>query len=223
VYAASAAAQELGLRMDGASAAVQGYGKVGRAAVEAFSAQGARVVAVSDVRGGVAHPNGIDPAALAVWVGDHGTVAGFPGGTPVSNAALLETACDVLVPAATENQITGENADRIRARILAEGANGPTTGAGADILARRDDVFVLPDILCNGGGVIVSYLEMCQSAQLEQFTFEQVDGKLRARMEQTFRAVLAFSREQEVDMRTAAHMLAVRRAADAIVARGFQP
>ncbi len=216
------AAKHLGIKLDQATAVVQGYGNVGQSTVDYLAQDKVKVTAVSDVEGGVYNPQGLDTAKLKEWVKKHKTVKGFPGGTSISNKDLLELQCDILVPAATENQITRDNAGKIKAKIIAEAANGPTTVEASDMLSKRG-VFIIPDILCNGGGVVVSYLEMSQSAQLEQFTFEEVNERLKRRMDKTFNSVLALSKEKGVDMRTAAHMIAVKNVVDSMVSRGFLP
>ena len=183
---------------------------------------GARVVAVSDVVGGIHRAGGLDIKALNAWTAEHGTVVGFPGAQPVSNADLLELDCDILAPAALENQITGDNAARIRPRILAEGANGPTT-PDADVILARNGVFVIPDILCNAGGVTVSYFEWVQDLNRDQWSEAIVNAKLSEIMVRSFGEVLAMSLRENVDMRLAAYLLAVDRVASATALRGIYP
>ncbi|MFH1054922.1 MAG: Glu/Leu/Phe/Val dehydrogenase [Candidatus Altiarchaeota archaeon] len=220
VYTIEACAQRIGLRLYGSRAVVQGYGNVGKSTVDDLVPLGVKVVAVSDINGGVYDPNGLDIAKLNEWVAQNKTVKGFPSGKPVSNSEILELDCEILIPAATENQITKDNADKIKAKIIAEGANGPTTVEATKMLYKRG-VQIIPDILCNGGGVIVSYLEMTQSAQLEQFTLDQVNSKLKQRIIQSFEKVYNYSEENKVDPRTAANILAVKNVLAAMEARGY--
>ena len=147
----------IGLEASGATAVVQGFGNVGAVAAQSLVKQGLKIIAVSDVGGGLHNPRGIDLRQLEAWFAQHRTVVGFPEAEPIANADLLTLPCDVLVPAALERQITAENAGQLRCRVLAEGANGPTTPEADEILNRRGDIFVVPDILCNAGGVVVSY------------------------------------------------------------------
>ncbi len=208
--------------VEGARVAVQGFGNVGAVAARLLQEAGARVVAVSDSRGGIYNPDGLD--AHAVWrhKRETGSVVEFPGAEPISNEALLELPCEVLIPAALENQITAENAPRIQARVVAEGANGPTTPEADDILAERG-VFVIPDILCNAGGVIVSYFEWVQDLQYFFWSEDEINERLSARMRGSFRAVLRLARERGVNMRTAAYIRAIDRVARAIAIRGIYP
>jgi glutamate dehydrogenase/leucine dehydrogenase len=160
--------------------------------------------------------------ALKAWKAEHSTVVGFPGSEDISNAELLELDVDVLVPAALENQITGDNAERIKARIVAEAANGPTTPDADEILWRKG-VFMIPDILCNAGGVTVSYFEWVQDLNRDQWSEEVVNSKLTAIMVRSFGEVLAMAERESVDMRTGAYLLAVDRVADATALRGLYP
>jgi glutamate dehydrogenase (NAD(P)+) len=183
---------------------------------------GARVVAVSDSLGGIHAPGGLDIRAVKAWKAEHGTVVGFPAAERIDNAALLELDVDVLVPAALENQITSANAHRVQARILAEAANGPTTPDADEILHRRG-VFLIPDILCNAGGVTVSYFEWVQDLNRDQWSEEVVNSKLTAIMVRSFGEVIAMAEREQVDMRTAAYLLAVDRVAQATQLRGLYP
>jgi glutamate dehydrogenase/leucine dehydrogenase len=183
---------------------------------------GARVVAVSDSSGAIANPAGLDYAALAAHKERTGRVSGFPGSSEVGAAELLELDCDVLVPAALENQITSDNAARIRARLIAEAANGPTTPRADEILHARG-IPVIPDILANGGGVTVSYYEWVQNIQDEQWDAETVDVKLRKKMVSAFHRVFDLAKEKNLDPRTAATVLAVGSVAHVTELRGIWP
>lgn len=206
----------------GLRVAVQGCGNAGAHFATLAAAEGARLVAISDSGGAVVEPGGIDVAALLRHKEKTGSVAGYGAAHATSNEGLLETDCDVLVPAALENQITAANADRIRARVVAEAANGPTTPAADEILHRRG-VVVIPDILCNGGGVTVSYYEWVQNLQDDRWDEETVNGRLRRRMSRAFHAVFDLARDRKVDPRTAAYILAVGRVSRVTELRGIWP
>jgi glutamate dehydrogenase (NAD(P)+) len=222
VFTLLQASRALKIPLAGARIAVQGYGNAGSIAAELLAAEGSTIVAVSDSSGGIHNPAGLDPAKVSAWKREHGTVVGFPGSTEVSNAELLELPCDILVPAALENQITQANAPRIQAKIIAEAANGPTTPEADAILYDRG-VFLIPDILCNAGGVTVSYFEWVQDMQSFFWTEERINESLKGIMDQAFEAVYAMAQRHEVDMRTAAYMVAVARVAEATTLRGLYP
>jgi glutamate dehydrogenase (NAD(P)+) len=222
VFTLLQASRALKIPLAGARVAVQGYGNAGSIAAELLAAEGSTIVAVSDSTGGIHNPAGLDPAKVSAWKREHGTVVGFPGSTEVSNAELLELPCDILVPAALENQITQANAGRIQAKIVAEAANGPTTPEADAILYDRG-VFLIPDILCNAGGVTVSYFEWVQDMQSFFWTEERINESLKGIMDRAFEAVYAMSQRHEVDMRTAAYMVAVARVAEATTLRGLYP
>lgn len=205
-----------------ATVSVQGYGNAGSIAATLLAAEGARIVAVSDSSGGIHNPAGLDPAKVSAWKREHGTVVGFPGSDEISNQAILEVACDILVPAALENQITRHNAPQIQAKVVAEAANGPTTPEADAILYDRG-IFVIPDILCNAGGVTVSYFEWVQDMQSFFWTEERINESLKEIMDRAFEAVHGMSELHEVDMRTAAYMVAVARVAEATTLRGLYP
>ena len=211
-----------GTTLDGARVAIQGYGNAGSIAATLLAAEGARIVAVSDSQGGIYNPTGLDPAKVSSWKSEHGTVVGFPGADGVSNQEILEVDCDILVPAALENQITRHNAPKITARVVAEAANGPTTPEADEILHDRG-VFMIPDILCNAGGVTVSYFEWVQDMQSFFWTEERINESLKEIMDRAFEAVHAMSDRHDVEMRTAAYMVAVARVADATTLRGLYP
>jgi glutamate dehydrogenase (NAD(P)+) len=212
----------IGIDIADATVAVQGFGNAGSVAATVVAEQGARVVAVSDVGGGVHRREGLDIRALRAWLAEQGTVAGFPGARAISNAELLELDVDILAPAAVESQITERNADRVRPRILAEIANGPTTPEADEILA-RNGVLVIPDVLCNAGGVTVSYFEWVQDLNRDQWSESIVNAKLAEIMVRSFDQVLAMSEREGVDMRLGAYLLAVDRVASATALRGIYP
>ncbi len=211
-----------GWHLDGAKIVVQGFGNVGSAAARLFHARGAKVVAVSDVQGGVYNSDGLDIPALVAHVGRTGGVIGFPGADPVTGAALLELPCDVLVPAALQGQITGANAHHIQARVVVEGANGPTSPE-ADIILRDRDILLIPDVLANAGGVTVSYFEWVQDIQSFFWAEEEVNERLERILTRAFAEVWAAAQTHEVDLRTAAYVVGVARVAQATVTRGIYP
>jgi glutamate dehydrogenase (NAD(P)+) len=213
------AAKRIGLNLSGATVVVQGFGNVGSVAADLLSKDGAKIVAVSDVNGGIKNPNGFDVPALLKHVAATKSVVGFPGGTAVQGKDILEIPCDILIPAALENQITRTNAAKIKARIIAEGANGPTT-TQADKILNKAGVLVIPDILCNSGGVTVSYFEWVQDRQGFFWKEEEVNDRLEHIMVNSFRDVATMADEHKVSFRVAAFMLAIKRVVDAIQMRG---
>jgi glutamate dehydrogenase (NAD(P)+) len=222
VYCIIEAARHLDMDLGSSTVAIQGFGNAGSIAAQLIAAEGARVVAVSDSSGGIRDLSGLDVGRVLAWKKEHGTVQGFPQAEDISNAELLETECDVLIPAALENVITPSNAERIRARILAEAANGPTTPEADEILHRRG-VFIVPDILCNAGGVTVSYFEWVQDLNRDHWSEREVNTKLRGIMTRAFGETLTVAEREEVNMRTAAYLLAVERVASATALRGLYP
>ena len=212
------ACKHLDMPIAGVKVAVQGFGNVGSVSADLLAKDGAKIVAVSDVTGGVHDPAGLDVPALIRWAADHRGVAGFPGGKPLTTS-ILEYPCDILIPAALENQITRENAGRIQAKIVAEGANGPTT-PDADKILEDKGVFVIPDILCNSGGVTVSYFEWVQNRMGFYWPEAEVNGRLEHTMVMAFRDVLAKAMEHGVNMRVAAFMVAIERVVKVIMLRG---
>ncbi|MCL6553677.1 MAG: Glu/Leu/Phe/Val dehydrogenase [Firmicutes bacterium] len=216
------AARWLGMELAGATVVIQGFGNVGSVAAQLLTRLGCRVVAVSDTRGGVYHPGGLDPDRLIEHKARTGTVVGYPGADMVTNQELLELPCDVLVPSALEGQITEDNAPRIRARVVVEGANGPTTPE-ADAILRERRVTVLPDIVANAGGVIVSYFEWVQGLQQFFWTEEEVNANLERIIVRSFGQVVKVAEERNVDLRTAALIRAIERVADALFTRGIYP
>ncbi len=222
VYTIVDAARHLGMDLHKTRVAVQGFGNAGSIAAQLISVQGAKVIAVSDSTGGIYRPEGLDVNAICSWKQEHNTVTGFPGTKDISNAELLELDCYILIPAALENQITARNAGKIQARIVAEAANGPTTPEADEIL-HRNGVFQIPDILCNAGGVTVSYFEWVQDLDRDFWSVTQVNAKLHEIMTKAFSSTLEMSLREDVNMRIAAYLLAVQRVADATSVRGLYP
>jgi glutamate dehydrogenase (NAD(P)+) len=222
VYTLIDAASHLGMEIPKCRVAVQGFGNAGAIAARLMSAQGSRIVGVSDSTGAIYRPEGLDVKAVLVWKQEHHSVCGFPGTKDISNEELLEIDCDILIPAALENQITARNAGRIQARLIGEAANGPTTPEADEVLYNAGK-FVVPDILCNAGGVTVSYFEWVQDLERDFWDIEHVNEKLRAIMKKAFASTLDMSLKEKVNMRTAAYMLAVQRVADATSVRGLYP
>ena len=212
------ACEHLKIPLRGARVAVQGFGNVGSISAELVAQDGAKIIAVSDASGGVHNPDGLDLKALSLWSADHRGVAGFPGGKPLT-APIVEFDCDILIPAALENQITYENAGRVKARIVAEGANGPTT-PDADKILNAKGIFVIPDILCNSGGVTVSYFEWVQNRMGFYWTEAEVNQRLEHTMVHAFADVLAKATQHKVSMRVGAFMVAIERVVKVIMLRG---
>ena len=222
VYTVVEAARHLGIDLKTSKTAVQGFGNAGAIAATLMAAEGSTVVAVSDSMGGIRNMAGLDVARVINWKAEHGTVKGFPGAENITNAEVLETECDVLIPAALENQITTANAAAIKAKIVAEAANGPTTPEADAILYDRG-IFMIPDILCNAGGVTVSYFEWVQDLNRDHWTEADVNAKLKIIMVKAFEEVLAIAEREQVNMRTGAYLNAVQRVADATALRGLYP
>ena len=215
------AARKWRMNLKGMTAAVQGFGKVGSHAAAFLAGAGVKVVAANDVNGAVTSPNGLDVPALVRHVDESGGVSAFPGGEPMERDALLEMDVDILVPAALENAITSDNAEKVKARLIAEGANGPTTPAADDILAERG-VRVIPDILCNAGGVTVSYFEWVQNRQEFYWPADQVDRELHRIMTGAFANVTSAAETHACTLREAAYRIAIERVAEAMIRRGTQ-
>ncbi len=223
VYATREAAKRIKLSLKGATVAVQGFGNAGFHYARLMQDEyGAKIVAVSDSKGGIYSEKGFDPKEVIKHKEKTGSVVGFPGTKKVTNEELLELAVDILSPAALENQITSENAPRIKAKISAECANGPTTPEADDILY-KNGVLVIPDILANGGGVTVSYFEWVQDLANFFWTKPEVDAKLEGVMVRAFDAVWKMHEEKKCDMRQAAYMVAINRVAEAYKWRGIYP
>ena len=218
VYTIVEAAEHLGIDLKGARVVVQGYGNVGFNAARILHEMRCKIIAVSDSKGGIYKPDGFDPLEVKEHKKQTGSVIDFPGAKNMTNEELLELECETLIPAALENQITQENVHKIKAKVVAEGANGPTTPEADKILYERG-IFVIPDILANAGGVTVSYFEQVQNQMNYYWTEEEVRSKLEAIMRKSYREVLATSREYNIPMRTAAYMLATKRIANVIKIR----
>ncbi|MPZ76635.1 MAG: glutamate dehydrogenase [Deltaproteobacteria bacterium] len=220
VYTIMETAKHLGIDLLQCTAAVQGFGNVGSVVVKELANIGVNVIAVSDRTGGFFDAKGLPVAKLLEVADKNHSLEGCPYGEKISNAALLELKCDILVPAALEMQITKENAPRLQCRILAEGANGPTTPE-ADAILREKDIFLIPDILANAGGVVVSYFEWVQDLQNFFWTEEEVNKKLRDILVKAFHEVLNMSQKHKVEMRLAALMIGIDRVARAMLWRGL--
>jgi len=220
VYIVIEAAKHLGIDLSRCTAAVQGFGNVGAVAAKELAGVGVKVVGLSDRTGGFYDPNGLPVERFLEYAAKHPDLGGCPYGGRISNTDLLEVKCDILVPAALGMQITGENAGRLKCRILAEGANGPTT-LEADEILQQKEIFVIPDVLANAGGVIVSYFEWVQDLQNFFWTEDEVNKKLRDILVRAFHEVLTMSQREKVDMRLAALMLGVSRVARAMLWRGL--
>ena len=213
------------IRLDAAkaTAVVQGYGNVGSVTALSLAKYGVKVIAVSDANGGLYNPKGIDLFKLDLHVRRDKTVTGFPDAEPITNEQLLITPCDILVPAAMERQITKANAAKIQCRILAEAANGPTTPDADEILQQRPEIFIIPDVLCNAGGVIVSYFEWVQDLQSFFWTESEVVDKLFRILEGSYVQILALSRKEKISMRLAALSMGIKRVQEAKRMRGLFP
>jgi glutamate dehydrogenase (NAD(P)+) len=212
LFTVNEAIKRFDLTPEQTSVVVQGSGNVGGIGAELMHAKGYKVIAISDVGGGIYNVNGLDIPHVLEYLGTNKTLEGFPHAEPVDNKALLEIECDVLAPCATENQITSENADRIRCKILAEGANGPTTPK-ADKILHDKGIFVIPDILANAGGVTVSYFEWVQDRMGYFWSEDEVNTRLEDKMVASFNELCHYATKHDVDTRTAAYMLAIDRVA----------
>lgn len=222
VYLIQESAAHLQLDLNGATAVVQGFGNVGRNAALFLAECGVRIIAVSDVTTGIHNPNGLALANVIGHVRKTGSLRECPDATEIDNSDMLELECDILVPAALQNQITAHNADRIRCKILAEGANGPTT-LEADALLSQRGTFILPDVLGNAGGVIVSYFEWVQNTQEFSWTLEETNDRLRKILCDAFQRTLLRSQRDDLDMRTSALIEGIGRVAQAKLLRGIYP
>jgi len=222
-YLVGRAMEVLKMDPEGTTAVVQGFGNVGSVAAGSIAKFGTKIIAVSDVDGGLYNSKGINLNQLDDYVTKNRTSRGYPEAEPVTNEELLLLPCDVLVPAALERQITRENAGKIQCRILAEGANGPTTPEADVILAQRPEIFVIPDILCNSGGVIVSYFEWVQDLQSFFWSEAEIMDKLYRILETAFLQTVSLSKQKKLTMRTAALSLGIKRVFEAKRHRGLFP
>jgi glutamate dehydrogenase (NAD(P)+) len=223
VYTIVEAAKHLNMDLRASTAAVQGFGNVGSVAAKELADVGVKIIAISDKTGGIHDPKGLPIQSVLDYVtkkSKNFTLEGCPHGERVTNAELLELQCDILVPAALGMQITAQNAPNLKCRLLAEGANGPTT-IDADRVLRDKGIFVIPDVLANAGGVIVSYFEWVQDLQNFFWTEDEINKKLRAILTRSFYEVLDMSRKENVDMRLAALMIGVERVSRAMLWRGL--
>jgi len=220
VYTIREATKRLNIPLRGATVAVQGYGNAGSYSAILLQEMGTRIIAVSDSKGGVVSEKGLDSNAVLQHKQKSGSVVGFPGSKAITNEALLELECDILVPAALENVITAKNASRIKAKIVAEAANGPTTPDADDILF-KNKVFDIPDFLCNAGGVTVSYFEWVQNTYGLYWPVDEVYSRLDKIMTKAFNDVYDMHAKHNVNMRMAAYMLSVQRVAEAMKLRGW--
>lgn len=222
VYCILEAAKKLDLNLRGADVVVQGFGKVGWNAAKLLHMHGLKIIAVSDSRGGIFNVNGLNPVKVFKHKMKTGSVVGFDDARELTNQELLELNCDILIPAAIENQLTETNAGNIRAKMIAEGANGPTTPKASKILNEKG-VFSIPDILANAGGVTVSYFEWVQNLHREHWGIEEVNAKLKYRMIQAFKEISEIAKKRETDMRTAALVSAIGKVAEAEKLLGLWP
>jgi glutamate dehydrogenase (NAD(P)+) len=222
IYTVQEAAKAVGMDLNGARVAVQGYGNAGESAARFIAEIGARVIAVSDSRGGVFNSDGLDLSLVTRHKQETGSVVGTPRTRPITNEELLELDCDILIPAALEGMLTERNAPRVRARIIAEAANGPTSPEADDIFRERG-ITVIPDILCNAGGVTVSYFEWVQDREEFFWSIDEINARLRRIMVRAYEDVQRTAVEHDIDLRLAAYMLAVSRVAEATLTRGIYP
>lgn len=222
IYTIESAAKLLNMDLSNATCAVQGYGNAGGIAARLIHELGTKVIAVSDSTGGIINKNGLDPAEVEKHKKETGSVVGFSEADDITNLELLATECDVLIPAALENAITKENADDVKAKIIAEAANGPTT-PDADKILEDKGVFIIPDILANAGGVTVSYFEWVQNGQNFFWSEEEINDRLRKVMLDAFNSVLEMRDKHKAHMRIAANMLGISRVAHAAELRGLYP
>ena len=222
-YLINRAADALGLDLGQSTAVIQGFGNVGSVTAYSLGRYGTKVIAVSTARGGIYNARGLDLLALEKYAAQNRDLAGFPGAEPITNEQLLLLPCDILVPAALERQITGDNAGKIQCRILAEAANGPVTPDADEILDRRSEIFIIPDVLCNSGGVIVSYFEWVQDLQSFFWGETEIADKLFRILEGSWAQILTLSRKQKIPLRLAALSTGIRRVFEAKKQRGLFP
>lgn len=223
-YCVAAAAEHLGLSLEGKSVVIQGFGNVGSYAARKFASMGMKVIGVSDVSGAIYNPDGLDVNHVLKYVGIRGVVQGYPRAEAISNTDLLTLDCDVLVPAALGGVIDAEVARKLRCRILAEGANGPVTAEGNQVLvSRQDEIFVVPDVLANAGGVIVSYFEWVQGLQSFFWNLDEINDRLFRILQEAFDECINFKNKFQTDMRSATLMLGIHRVSESMLMRGLFP
>jgi glutamate dehydrogenase (NAD(P)+) len=222
LFTIRAACKELGIKLNHATVAIQGFGNAGSIAAQLLSKEGAKIIAVSDSHAGVFNRMGLNVEELVAFKAKTGSVEGFPGADRISSEAVLELPCDILIPAALENQITLQNAERAKARIVAEAANGPTT-PDADLVLHNRGIMVIPDVLANAGGVTVSYFEWVQDLQELFWDEDDVNKRLERVMTKAFADVHAMAVKHNVELRTGAYILAIDRVANATRTRGIWP
>ena len=222
-FLAATALGKLGIKTNDATAIIQGFGNVGIHAAETLSSYGVRITGVSDASGAIWNEEGLDLNALTTHTSARKPLVDFPGAEPIEPAEMILRKCDILAPCAIGGVITRDNAPHIKCRILAEGANGPTTPEADLILEERDDIFLIPDILCNAGGVTVSYFEWVQNLQRFQWTEHEVISKLETKLQAAFDKVAGFAKRHSIPHRTAAQAIAIKTVAGAKVARGLFP
>ncbi|WP_370280356.1 Glu/Leu/Phe/Val dehydrogenase dimerization domain-containing protein [Pontibacterium sp.] len=222
VYTIEDAAKHMGMKLDQSTAVIQGFGNVGSNAARFLAEDGVKIIAVSDATTGIYNPRGLSVGSLLEYIREHRFLKGYPDGEEISNAELLELPCDILVPAALQNQISAENAPRINCKLLAEGANGPTS-LEADVILNNRGIFIVPDVLANAGGVTVSYFEWVQGTQNYMWSLDEINGRLHKIMTAAFHAALERSQRDHVDMRTAALIEGIDRITQAKLLRGLFP
>jgi glutamate dehydrogenase (NAD(P)+) len=222
VYLVHEAASHLGLNLKQATAVIQGFGNVGSNAARFLEEAGVRIIAVSDATTGIYNPKGLSVNSLATYVAERKFLTGYPDGEAITNPEMLELPCDILVPAAVQNQITGQNAPRIQCKLLAEGANGPTT-LEADAVLNERGIFVLPDVLGNAGGVTVSYFEWVQGTQNYMWSLDEINSRLHRILTEAYRRTMLRAQRDRLDLRTAALVEGIQRVAEAKLVRGVYP
>lgn len=223
-YCVGAAAEHLGMSLEGKRVVIQGFGNVGSYAARKFASMGMKIIAVSDVSGAIYNPDGLDVNHVLKYVGIRGVVQGYPRAETLTNEELLTLETDVLVPAALGGVIDADIAAKLRCRILAEGANGPVTAEGNEVLLQRqDEIFVVPDVLANAGGVIVSYFEWVQGLQAFFWNLDEINDRLFSILQEAFDEAINFKSKFQTDMRSATLMLGIHRVSEAMLARGLFP
>jgi glutamate dehydrogenase/leucine dehydrogenase len=223
-YVTAEICEKIGIKLDAqTTVVVQGFGNVGSVVAEILAKEmNCKIIGISDIKGGIYNSEGIDPVLLKQYERETGSVINFLGTKPITNEELLALECDILIPAAIENQITKKNAETIKAKIVMEGANGPTTPE-ADIILEKKGITVVPDILANSGGVVVSYFEWVQDLHSYFWDFERVNQELKMHITKAFHEIYDLAKQKKVSLRTAAYMIAVGRIAEAIRVRGLYP